>query len=361
MKQALTTRRMMVILLIIIPISACMRVPSGYLSHSDPVLWMYQTSFSDEGTVLYMQEAGGEVRRIAGGVLPGSHREWNGNILFLRDQEELWYAGAGQAPYKLLESIQPYQYGFMDHGRRLYAITDQYELVFKAFGREAQVVGERIVHVLPLEHRLLAQRDDGTILSLDWTGQSHVLVKGAVSLESAGDSRYAIIRRDDGLLVTNGEEIHYSIHSETIGPLTITPNGQAVWYLDEFDIEAGSGVLKMVEAEDSLPIRVAEQVTSYSVQTPEEIWYTTQDDLYVYHTKHQFHRHMIGSVDNIVYIADASMYGEAAVTLADGSLVFLDETGTAHDVELPGPVVWIEVFASGLVCKIEGGAIYYVS
>lgn len=360
MKQALATRRLFVILWTVIILTACMRVPVERSSDDAPTLLLYEAAIGDETAVLSLQTADGVVRPIAEGVRPGSHREWNGSILFLSEHMELFYAGPKQAPYRLLESVRPYDYGFLDNGRKLYAVTTKRELIFKAFGKEERVVGDQIAEVLPLEQRLLARRHDGSVLSIDFTGQSAVIAEGAWSLESAGDSVHAILRTSKGLQVTNGEQIIYTIDSETVGPINVTADGRAVLYLDPYDLEASAGTLKLLYGAELPPLTVAEQVTSYSMRTPQHIWYTTRAGLHIYHVEHQTHQRVTEAITEIVYAADHSTFGEAAAILMDGSLLVADETGAVRALVWDEQVVRVEIFGSGLICTLDNGTLYYV-
>lgn len=364
--------------MIITILAACANTPqrAGDRYADQAVLWLY-TSGSEEDSKdrssfsLYMKVPGQAAQLIAEHVLPGSHRIYESHVLFMDEDAGLYYASPDQQPYKIMDGIQAYVYGFIDQGRRIFALTEKQELILKTFGASERILADQISHVVPLPDRIIALREDGSVYAYDHTGEGQLLAEGAVSVSAASDPGYAadpayvyIQRVEDGL-ITDGEETIFRIPSGLKGKAVLIEGGERLLYVNGYDPELGTGALMLWDRGGEVR-QLAEQAGDYFWdENRRRIWYLADDYLHVHDLNTESSKQIVGPVRR--YAVSPSS-GAAAAVLADGKLVTIASGGeqdSRHDgataplepavVETEEEVRWVGYYGEQLVYTTSSG------
>jgi len=338
------------LLLLVILLAACMEMPSRDTQlQKNPVLWLYEQPLGEGSATLYRTTSVQQVELVAEHVVPGSHRAHGARLLFLDDRSTLYYAASDHEPYPLLPHILPYSYGFIDEGRKVFAVNERHQLLLRTYGAATQLLAEGVNHVVPLRNHLLARMEDGRVLGYDFYGNVDMTLELTDSLSAISD-RYAAVISSGEVSIIDGHEILFTIHTDRIGSIHVARDGRAVLYLEHYDAAEGIGILT-IQQQGEVSASLAEHVSQFTWdEARDQIWYMMNHDLYRYDMESQ---------DTLLIAANILTFavqdgGLLAVT-EEGRLTRYDERGTieilhAHD---GGGVRWAEHFGSSVLYMTE--------
>jgi len=355
--------RIIIAIVLLSLLTACIEIPDRVASvrHEDsPILWLYEKEPEEDLAILYRKAPGEALQLIAKHVIPGSHQVHEDSLLFLDGANVLYYMSDDQGPHPLLNGIEPFSYGFVNHGRQVFAITENRELLLKTFGLEPQLLIDHVQHAVPLSDRLIALTDNGQVHAFDYYGTGMFIDEGAMALGATPDGSHAVIYlRSGATLVTNGKDARVVLETNGLGPIRLSRDGHTAAYLDHYDGETGQGTLMLLTMDEAgAPAVMLAEGAGLFMWGEDDccLWFERDGGLYRY----RIGDHAAALIQKRISQFDLLQNGQLAIITADGSLVIYDGNGEQFiQLSEEEPVEWIRPFASGMLYATESGITAY--
>lgn len=357
-------RRILIVIMVLITMTACMEDPirdTGRPSGA-PVLWLYEAAAEDASATLYRKIGDESPVMVAEGIIPGSHRMHDDRVLILDREFRLYYAEDDLKPYLLFDNIAPYSYGFVDEGRKVFAVSRDGRFILRTFGMDDQVLAERIQRVVPLRNRLLAATDTGRVYAYDYYGREQVAAERAIYMAALPpDDIYAVIITQDAAIVTDGvEQLYAWENAGTLAMPSISADGSSLLYVDRYEEMLGAGELILRTRATDERTLLAEGVDHYEWDEMRSlVWYTAEGKLI---------RHELMTGDRRVIAEDVRTFtssetnGRVAAVVTGGTLSLYDSDGAQLVAEplverVQPHIVW---HGDGLIYLTEDGVTGYL-